>query len=148
MKTNFVVGMVIVVLIGVFLILTLRPSPTTNAVNERLISGNNSSSGTKFVDSPYYQYAYLISGNNLSAQAKTAITGFDLSKTSNSDGTATYTLTAIKQGYTNQTYTLSSGEKLYFIERSLGDDNTADNSDFTLRDDTAIVVNSNGYIVQ
>ena len=152
MQKRFWISLIVVALVVAFLIFTLRPSPTTNAINEQLISGNSnasaSNSGTKFADSPYYQYAYLISGDTLSSQAKTALTGFDLSKTSNSDGSMTYTLTALRQEYANQTYTLQPGEKLYFIERSLGDDDTAGNSDYSLRDDTAIIVNSDGYIVQ
>lgn len=150
MRRSFLIGIAVVVLVAVLLIFTLRPSPTTNAINERIITGNSSgnSSAVKFADSQYYPYSYLISGGALSSDAKTAITGFDLSKTENSDGSVTYTLTALKQGYTNQTYTLSSGEKLYFIERSLGDDDAASDSDYSLRDDTAIIVNSDGYIVQ
>ncbi len=149
MKTSFVVGIVVVVIVAAILIFTLRPAPTSNVVkNNPALAGSNSTSETLFSSSPYYSYAYLISGDNLSAQAKTALTGFDLTQVANSDGTITYTLTAHKQGYLNQTYTLSSGEKLYFIERSLGDDNAADNTDFFPVDDMAVVVNSQGYIVQ
>ncbi|PNX45912.1 MAG: hypothetical protein BV456_12990 [Thermoplasmata archaeon M8B2D] len=39
-------GIAIIILAAVFLILTLKPSPTTNAVNEEIISGNNQATGT------------------------------------------------------------------------------------------------------
>ncbi len=107
-----------------------------------------SSVGTSFSNSPYYPYAYLISTPTLSSDAQEAITGFQLNTTSNSDGSTTYILTALKQSYYNQTYTIQPGQQLYFIERSMGDDNVADNDDYNLGDDFAIVVDSSGNIVQ
>ena len=109
---------------------------------------NTSANMMKLSDSPYANYAYLISTNPLSSQAQEAITGFQLNTTSNSDGSTTYILTAIKQSYYNQSYTIQPGQNLYFIERSMGDDNVADNDDYNLGDDFAIVVDSNGYIIQ
>lgn len=102
----------------------------------------------KLSDSPLANYAYLISMTPLSSQAQEAITGFQLNTTSNPDGSTTYILTAVKQSYYNQSYTLQPGQSLYFIERSMGDDNAADNDDYNLGDDFAIVVDSNGYIIQ
>ncbi len=107
-----------------------------------------SATGQKLSDSPYANYAYLISSDPLSSDARTALTGFKLSKAQNSDGSTTYTLTALKQGYQNQTYTVKSGQSLYFIERSLGDDNADTDEDNFLADDMAVVVDSNGVIVE
>lgn len=99
----------------------------------------------KFSGSSDYQYAYLISVPTLSAQAETAITGFDLSKLDQADGSTVYELKAKKSGYFDQKYTVKPGESLYFIESSLNDDNG--DVDERLNDDTAVVVDANGYVV-
>ncbi|MDE1848548.1 MAG: hypothetical protein KGH55_00775 [Nanoarchaeota archaeon] len=131
---------VVLVVIG-FIVFNPHKNVTSNVV-----SGTSSlpSSAVKFSDTPYYPYAYLISSDTLSSEAQQALAGFDLNKTTNANGTMTYTLTAIAAGYVNQSYTLNSGQSLYFIERSLGDD--ADNNDYNLGDDFAIVVDSSGDI--
>ncbi len=105
-----------------------------------------SSGGTLFADSPYASYAYLISTSPLSAQAKQALTGFNLNVTQNSNGSETYRLTTAKSNYVNQTYILEPGQKLYFIERSLGDDDASTDTDYMMGDDAGIVVNADGTI--
>jgi hypothetical protein len=111
-------------------------------------NGTQSSAGTLFSDSPYASYAYLISTSPLSSQAKEATTGFAITSVQNSNGSATYRLATARSNYVNQTYTLEPGQKLYFIERSLGDDDASSDTDYMLGDDTAIIVDTNGYIVQ
>jgi hypothetical protein len=64
----------------------------------------------------------------------------------NSDGTTTYNLIALNSEYQNQSYTLQSGQSLYFIERSMGDDGNG--SENFLGDDHAVIVDSSGYIIQ
>jgi hypothetical protein len=118
-------------------------TPPANSGNSAIPAGS-----IKFSDTPYYPYAYQISGNSRSNMANQALAGFKLDKTDNSDGTTTYILTALKQEYVNQSYTLQPGQSLYFIEMSMGDDDTANNADYNLGDDFAVVVDSNGYIVQ
>ena len=110
-------------------------------------SGSTASSSQKqlFKGSQYEQYAYLISGDSLDSSAQQAITGFKLNKRSNPDGTVTITLKALEPAYNDQTYTLKPGQKLYFIETSLSDDQ--DNRELSMSDDTAIIVDSQGYIV-
>jgi len=98
-----------------------------------------------FSGTPEYRYAHLISGDQLSADAQEAISGFSWNRTMDADGTVHVTLKALSPNYSDQSYTLQSGQSLYFIERSLGDD-THDN-DGTLSDDTAVVVDANGYVV-
>lgn len=109
-------------------------------------SSTNTSSPQKFADSADYQYAYLISGPTLGAQAETAITGFDLSKTTQADGATVYRLKAKESGYFDQQYTVKPGQSLYFIESSMGHDHG--DVDERLNDDTAAVVDTNGYIVK
>jgi hypothetical protein len=135
---------VIVVAIAGFVLFTPH-SPTSTG---KAISAVSKSIGMPLSSSPYANYAYLISGETLSPEAQQALAGFQLNSTLNGDGSTTYVLTAVKQNYYNQTYTIKPGQNLYFIERSMGDDNVADNDDYNLGDDFAIVVDSSGNIIQ
>lgn len=94
------------------------------------------------------QYAYLISEDPLSADSKKATTGFDLRRAQLSNGSVEIDLMALKQGYVTQKITYSPGESVYFIERSWGDDDADSDEDGTLRDDFAVVTDSDGVIVQ
>lgn len=102
--------------------------------------------GQSFVKSPLFNYAYLISGGSLSAEAKNAIAGFTVSTQTMSDGSQNITLNAISSQYQDQSYIVQSGQSLYFIERSMGDDQ-APSVENALGDDFAVVVDANGYIV-
>lgn len=124
-----------------FVLLSPHPNSTGSVV-----SGNSNSNETKLSDSPYANYAYLISSDPLSADAQQAISGFNINKQTNSDGTTTINLIALNPEYQNQTYTLQPGQSLYFIERSMGDDGNG--TENFLGDDHAIIVDSNGYIIQ
>ncbi len=101
----------------------------------------------KLVDQPYYKYAYLISGGTLSPEAQKALAGFSLDKKTLTDGNVQITLTAQKAEYHNQQYVLHSGEQLYFIEKFLADDKSETNEEKNLKDDSAVVVDSQGNIV-
>lgn len=119
---------------------------TQNTQNSQQSSQQTSSNqGTKLSDSQYANAAYLISTDTLSADAQTAITGFNIQKTSNSDGSTTYNLIAINPEYQTQSYTIQPGQSLYFIENNLGDDSTG--AENFPGDDMAIVVDANGFIV-
>jgi uncharacterized protein YyaL (SSP411 family) len=103
---------------------------------------------TKFADQAYYKFSYEIDPKklgNLDATTKKALSGFKVTAKNNADGTVTVSLTSTNKEYHNQSYTLKTGEKLYFIEKSLGDDNN--DTEAFLGDDTAVVVDSNGNVV-
>ena len=127
-----------------------NPAPTTPpAVPTTTNSPATPSQNTvtaKITDAQYANNAYLISGDTLDAAAQSATSGFNINKVANSDGTTTITLSSSNPGYTNQSYTLQSGQKLYFIEKYLADDNG--NSEGNVADDTAIVTDADGNIVQ
>ena len=150
-KNNFSIGIIVavVIVIGVFFLVHGHNPNTQVNTQPTQTNTQQNSSGVLFSSSPESSYAYLISTSTLSANAKTALDGFKLTVKKNTDGTTTYTLNSSKQGYpnSNQEYTLKKGEKLYFLERTMHDDNTTSNEDYYLADDTAVVVNSNGYIV-
>jgi len=110
---------------------------------------SQSSTAVKFTDEPYYQSAYEVDPNgltNLSDLMKQVLSGFTVTAAHNTDGTTTVHLAATKAEYKTQDYTLKSGEKLYFIETTLGDDSNGE--DRMYADDTAVVVDANGYVVQ
>lgn len=102
----------------------------------------------KFADQPYASYAYLISTDPLSADAQAALAGFQLTKTAMADGSAQYLLKAVKAGYHDQEYVIKPGEKLYFLEKYMQDDEPESNGEFNMHDDQAVVVDSNGYVLQ
>ncbi len=100
----------------------------------------------KFADQDYAKSAYLISGDTLTADAKTALTGFSMSKVKNADGSTTVTLKALKPEYHDQVYTLKAGEQLYFIEKFLQDD--VNGVEKNIGDDTAAIVDAAGMVVE
>lgn len=106
---------------------------------------NTNQSQVRFSDTAYFQYAHLISGDTIDDQTKQALAGFELIKSNLSDGSLNITLNAINPEYQNQNYIVKPGEKLYFVETSFGDDST--NGEYNLGDDGAVLVNSDGYIV-
>jgi PBP1b-binding outer membrane lipoprotein LpoB len=115
-----------------------QPTATNNpAGNQR---------GQKFSDTPYYNNAYLISGDTLSADAQKALTGFQMDKKTMPDGTTQINLKALDPSYHDQQYTLKSGEQLYFIEKLWADDQSG--SETNINDETAVIVDSQGNIVQ
>jgi len=111
-------------------------------------AGQQAAASVKFVDQPYYKQAYLISGDALDAEAKSALSGFDLTKTAQPDGSTLFTLKAVKPGYTDQRYSLKPGQKLYFIEYFLQDDDPVKNEDRNMKDDLGVVVDADGNVVQ
>lgn len=124
--------------------LTLKPHSSGQAINSQ--SPSSAQGNALFSQSQYYQFSYLIFPGALSPNAKKAITGFNLDLKNNSDGSTTVNLVAVNPEYKTQEYTVKPGEKLYFIERTLRDDSSGE--DMFPSDDMAVVVDSNGYIIQ
>lgn len=126
------------------------PIPTTVPPANPAVSQENNppvaAASLKFSDQPYYSYSYLISGDNLSADAQTALAGFTLNKQVLADGNTQIKLTATESTYKDQQYTLKPGEQLYFIEKFLGDDQG--DKEGNIRDDMAVVVDNQGNVVQ
>jgi hypothetical protein len=126
------------------------PTPTAvPSVSPAVSQGNNSpaaAASLKFSDQTYYSYSYLISGDNLSADAQTALTGFTLNKQVLADGNTQIKLTATNPEYKDQQYILKPGEQLYFIEKFLGDDQGG--KEGNILDDMAVVVDAQDNVVQ
>ena len=115
------------------------------ADNSSAQAGKSANTGELFSASRSAKHAYLISTSLYDAKTKEALSGFTVSKKTLSDGSMEITLNAKKSGYQTQTYTVKPGEKLYFIETSMGDDENG--RDELLGDDHAVLVDANGYIV-
>lgn len=120
-----------------------QQNPAQSSANT--VAGATPGQGIKLSDEPYADKTYLISSDTLSAQSQKAIAGFQIQKQSASDGGMNIALKAINPEYHDQQYHLRPGDKLYFIEANLGDD--SGNKEYSLSDDSAVVVDSNGYIV-
>ncbi len=108
-------------------------------------ASSTKNTGQLFAGSPYAANAYLISSGTWSANTKKALSGFNVQTSTNPDGSMQFTLNATNPEYQTQTYTVQSGEQLYFIESNLGDD--SGNEDNFPGDDKAVLVDQNGYIV-
>lgn len=133
---------VIVVLIGGLVFYSFKGQAQTMQVQ----NSGNKANPVKFTDSRYYRKSYLISGDSLDPSAQQALAGFQLMKNTLPDGSMNITLKALSSEYSDQNYIVKPGQKLYFIETSDNDDSYP-NGESSLRDDHAILVDSNGYIV-
>lgn len=137
-NTIIIIAVVVVILFGVYVISRKGGSYTSSAPV---------ASSQLFASSPFAQYAYLISSNEpFDANTQLALTGFSVVKNNLPDGSVQIILNAVNPEYKTQTYVVKTGEKLYFIEKNLKDD--ANNEEKFLGDDTAILVNADGYIVE
>lgn len=123
------------------------PSGPNSSSGSTASSSAATASGTKLSDEPYANSAYEIDPNNMSAAAKQATQGFNISSQTLANGDTKITLAANgNPEYHTQAYELKSGQKLYFIEQNPGDDQP--DHDAFAGDDTAVVVDQNGYVVQ
>lgn len=102
--------------------------------------------GQKFADNPLFQKAYLIAPvpGQLPDDAQKALTGWTVTNKTNADGTIQVTLTPKDTDDVEQTFTLKTGYKLYFIEMTLGDEKTG--TDANRGDDTGVLVDDKGIV--
>ncbi len=109
-------------------------------------SQTNATARTKLSDTQFWSSAYLISGDTLDDNAKAALAGFGYNRTAMPDGSTNITLTALEPQYQGGSFLVKPGENLYFIETSFGDD--SGNGEYNMGDDMAVLVDSDGYVVQ
>jgi hypothetical protein len=121
------------------------PSVNTPSVATIPSTVNQNQASAKITDVKYANKAYLISGDTLDSATQNAMSGFSMNKIVNTDGTTTISLSSSNPDYQNQSYTLQPGQKLYFIEKNLGDDGSG--SEFNLGDDTALITDADGNII-
>jgi hypothetical protein len=106
----------------------------------------SAASTVRFDGWKYKQYAFQVFPGQVSADAKTALAGFDLSIQDKSDGTVLLNLKALSSRYRDAAFTVDKKNAAYFVETSMRDDpNNAENN---LNDDGLIVVSPDGYILK
>ena len=121
---------------------------TVNIHNQTNNSSNSSGNKMKFKNSPLWQSAVKIFPGPLSAKAKTALTGFDLQTKNLPGGSTQVTLFAKQLGYKTQNFIVKKGYSVYFVESLTSDDSQNENSDTLMVDDTAFLIDPNGFIAQ
>ncbi len=133
-----------VIIVGFYFVMSKpAPQPTANAVQ----SPQTVNQKVKLADTKYGKDSYLISSETLSPEAQTAISGFNISRVVNPDGSINMVLIALNPEYQNQNYHLAPGQSLYFIETYAGDDNPPKGEGPSLMDDKAVIVDQDGYPV-
>jgi hypothetical protein len=155
MKKIYMGGLVVLVVgaFGAFFFINnkgntaVAPSAQVASIGAVVASSTQGSSTTEvFSSSPYVANAHLISTTSTyDAATQQALKGFQVKKQVLADGSLQVTLIALQSEYPNQSYTVKSGEKLYFVEASSADDSV--NEDHAPADDRAILVSSNGMIL-
>lgn len=102
--------------------------------------------GATLSASPVFKYAYLMAPGTLSADTKAALVGWTIASKSQPDSSLVVTLTPKDSDDQFQSYTIKSGEKLYFIETTPADDVQDQDVDKNLRDDYGVIVDENGIV--
>jgi cell division protein YceG involved in septum cleavage len=120
---------------------------TTTTGSNPSPAGASAPVGQVFAGSDLAANAYLISSGTFDATTKKALSGFSVQTSTNPDGSMQIVLKAQNPEYHTQVYTVQPGEQLYFIEKILTDDVAADTDKYP-NDDSAVLVDPNGYIVQ
>jgi hypothetical protein len=111
-------------------------SPTSGPPAQKL--------GPLLSSTQYAQYAYQVYPGPESSRTRQATAGFDIQVTSQA-GTIHLSVSVPGNGQA-QTASYPAGDRVYFIEATLGDD--SGNSDYSFGDDGVVVTNAQGYLVQ
>jgi hypothetical protein len=133
---------------GVAYYLFIAKSGTYNTSSYQTPTNPTSVSQQKFLDSAQAKYSFQIFPGPLSTEAKNATAGFNIQTQTLPDGSTQVNLTSTNSEYQNQQYKVLPGYTLYFIERSLVDDSSTNNAEKNLGDDSAVLVDTQGFIVQ
>ncbi len=120
-----------------------RTRPASGASGGAARSGGQKL-GPTLASTPYAAYAFEIYPATPSAQARLAMTGFRVQVTAHG---ATITVRVSEAGSPGaQTSTYAAGDRVYFVETSLGDD--SGDADYNLGDDGLVVTDATGRIVE
>jgi hypothetical protein len=144
-NTPILIAIILFVVIVGFLLRNATNETGQNSANSNFGSTTAQSALVLFASSPLAQNAYLISTSTYDASTTRALSGFTVTKKALPDGSTQITLNSQNAEYQTQVYTIKPGEKLYFIEKFLADDSAS--GDRNIKDDSAVVVDKNGYIV-
>ena len=101
--------------------------------------------GQKLAGTPMAQYTHKIFPE-MAADAKSAMTGFEVTTVAQSDGSTLVTLMPKDSDDQKQEYVVTKGNSLYFVEMTPADDNADSDKDLNYRDDYGIILDVNGII--
>lgn len=138
-----IIAAVGLLIIATPLILTHSNNSKTNNLPQK--DNKQQKKRVKLSETQYAPYAYKISDSSVDQEEERALAGFSVSRTQK-DNYTLVKLDAKRQEYKDQAYKLKDGERAYFIETSMGDDSNG--REYELEDDTAVVVDADGYIVR
>lgn len=120
-------------------------SGSTTTTTKPSSGGTKQKLGPPLASAQYANYAYQVYPGPLSSQAKTATTGFTV-KVTPSSGTIHVSVSAVGTSSAPQTSSYPTGDKVYFVETTLGDDSS--DTDYNFGDDGVVVTNAKGRIVK
>lgn len=146
-KRHYISFVVLLAIIMVGFALFHASSSASSSTNSRTSDTTSTTAKVKLMDTAYAPYAFLISGETLDNPAKRATAGFSIKRVVNADGSLTLTLHALTSEYHDQELLVPQGDSAYFIETSMGDDSIPD-GEYNLGDDSAVLVDQEGYIIQ
>lgn len=150
-KIAFII-VIIIIILGIWMF-WVKPSTVNAPVSENvppasptLATKPMTSTGELFATSKYFSKAYEVYPNPDPQNGARVLSGFSVQIDDLGNGLSRVTLVAKQSNYKTQSVVLSVGQKLYFYERSLGDD--SNDQDLNYGDDMGIAVDANGYIMQ
>jgi hypothetical protein len=120
-----------------------KTSPSSNASSPS--TAPSQKLGPLLSSTQYAPYALRIYPGPESSQARQATAGFTIQVTPHAR-TIGLKVAASGSGQAAQTSTFPAGDRVYFIEASLGDESGS--VDYNFGDDGVVVTNAHGYIVQ
>jgi hypothetical protein len=117
-------------------------SASTSTLQSSTTVPQGNGSGPLFSSEPYYGYSYLIAPGSLSPQATAALDGYAMAVKNSTSGENV----TISYSGRSASANLQSGEKLYIVETSFGDD--APGYEGSPADDGFVVIDASGYVLR
>ena len=162
-KNAIVIGIIgIIVIIGAASLLMNKPSTAVNTAPAAVVqtqatsstpSPTTSSSTVPLMQSTtalFTQYKNYSKAHEvfptLATSTKQAMGAFSYTQENLGNNTYRITLTNNAEDYSGQSVVVTSGQAVYFIEPSTGDDSASEDSITT--DDSLVAVDAQGYILQ
>lgn len=122
-----------------------RPATHSTTTSTAPAPGRRSQKlGPPLASSAYARYAYQLYPAPMSSQAAAATAGFSV-KVKPGSGSFSLSVSAVGTSAVPQTSTYPTGDRVYFVETTLGDD--SNNSDYNFGDDGVVITDAKGRIV-
>lgn len=155
MNKYLVIGVLVIGVIGLVFLKSkpqIKEELAENKTGTQEIRQSTSSkpqspkAGDKLADLAISKFAFQVFPGELTTTAKQALIGWEIKTTANADGTTQVILSPKNTDDKQSSYKVATGQTLYFVEMSAGDDDEASNTDSNLRDDYGVLVDEGGII--